>query len=568
MPSRARSAPGAPPVLALQVFGVPAATVQGQAVPLSLQRAVALLAYLAFHPGPVPRAHLAALLWPDAGEAQARTRLRRLAYTLEEALGCPVFSASNDCLALPADRVETDALRFARFARHAVAAETLDDATLAEARRWLDAARRPLLQGIGFGSGPFDDWRQAESIAHEHLLARLLERVVDALARRGRPAEFAAALDLAETLLALDACREPSYVLLMQLHALQGHSAGVEAAYTRCAEVLRAEFGIRPGPQTEAAYLRMTEDLRRLQSHRVERPGVLFADSAAGAIAYTVLGAGGPPLVVCPGFVGHIELALEYPPFRTAVQALAGRFQVVLFDRRGLGLSERLRATGTPAALAQDVAAILDDAGMRSAWLFGSSEGGLGAMRLAVDQPERVAGLCLFGALARGSAAPDYPWALPAAAYDVWLQRLVAAWGGPVGIETFAPSGQDDPALRAWWARLVRHAASPGGLQAILAGLRDADMRADLARIRVPTLVMHRRGDRAVRFEAGEQLAREIPGAAWRPLAGIDHFWWCGDSDAVIQAILAFARRQDQGPLADQGSDASGCASAPPPSTL
>jgi pimeloyl-ACP methyl ester carboxylesterase len=193
--------------------------------------------------------------------------------------------------------------------------------------------------------------------------------------------------------------------------------------------------------------------------------------------------------------------------------------------------------------MAADIAAILAHAGVPRAWVFGSSEGGLGALRFAVDHPDSVQGLCLFGSLARGSAAPDYPWALPAPAYDVWLQRLIAGWGGPVGIETFAPSGKDDPALRAWWARIVRHAASPGGLETILGGLRDADLRADLDRIDMPTLVMHRRGDRAVRFEAGQHLAQNIPGAVWHPLEGADHFWWCGDSAPVIRAIIEFAAR-------------------------
>lgn len=538
MPSRARSPARELHALDLHVFGVPVVVRQGREVPLSLKRAFALLAYLAYHPGPVPRAHLATLLWPDADEAQARTRLRRLVYTLEEAVECRALAADNDCLALAPGSIETDAIRFARFARNAVASEAFDQATLTEARQWIADARRPLLQGISLGSEAFDDWIKAISIEHEHLLARLLERVIDALARRG---EFAAAMDLAEILVTLDTFREPSYVLLMQLHALQGHSAGVEAAYARCADVLRAEFGIGPGPQTEMAYQRMTEDLKRLWSNRVVRPSVRFAESAAGAIAYTVLGSGEQALVLCPGFVCHIEIALEHPPIRACIEALAERFRVILFDRRGIGMSERLHAASTPAALAQDISAILDDADVPGAWLFGSSEGCLGAMRLAVDQPRRVTGLCLFGALARGSAAPDYPWALPAAAYDVWLTRLVAGWGGPVGIETFAPGEQDDPAVRAWWARLVRHAASPGGLEAILAGLRDADMRPELGRIGAPTLVMHRRGDRAVRFEAGEHLAQRIPGAVWHPLEGIDHFWWAGDSRAVIEAILKFS---------------------------
>ncbi|MEO8020462.1 alpha/beta fold hydrolase [Polaromonas sp.] len=515
--------------------------VQGRETPLPLKRAVALLAYLAFNIGPVPRAHLATVLWPDAGETQGRARLRRLIYTIESAVGCRIFSSDNDCLALIAQMVEIDALRFAHFARGAVAAAALDDDALTQACQWVELARRPLLQGIAFGSDIFDDWLKATSIEHERLLARLLERLIDALGTRS---DLAPALDLAEVLIAQDVYREPSYVLLMQLHARQGHSAGVEATYTRCADVLRAEFGIRPGPQTETAYLRLTEDLKRLSSSRVVRPAVRFAESRFGVVAYTRLGAGDQTLVIAPGFVCQIEIALEHPPFHAFVEALAERFQVIMFDRRGVGLSERLGATSTPSATAADIEAILEHAGVSKAWLFGSSEGGMGAMRLAIDHPDRVHGLCLFGSLARGSAAPDYPWALSTTAYGVWLERLIAAWGGPVGIETFAPSEKDDPALRAWWARLVRHAASPGGLEAILEGLRDTDMRADLGRIAVPTLVMHRRGDRAVRFEAGEHLAQKIPGAIWRPLEGEDHFWWCGDSEPVVQAILDFSAHQ------------------------
>jgi len=535
VPSRSPS-----PAVELKVFGVPVTVVRGREARLPLKRAIALLAYLAFNKSPVPRAHLAAMLWPDADEAQGRTRLRRLIYAIEHAVGRKILASDSDCLALVARSLDVDVLRFTEFARRAVASATFDESTLTEASQWVASARRPLLQGISFGSGIFDDWLKAASIDHEHLLARLLERMINALGRR---AEYASALDLAEALVALDVYREPSYVLLMQLHVLQGHSAGVEAAYIRCAEVLRAEFGIRPGPHTEQAYLRATEDLKRLSRSQGERSSVRFAEGGHGPVAYTTLGTGAQTLVISPGFVGHIEIALEHPSFRAFVQALADRFQVVLFDRRGVGLSERLGATSTPSAAAADIAAILDHAGVQRAWVFGSSEGGLGAMRLAVDHPDRVQGLCLFGSLARGSAAPDYPWALPAAAYDIWLRRLIAEWGGPAGIETFAPSAKDDPALRAWWSRLVRHAASPGALETILCGLRDADMRAELGRIGVPTLVMHRRGDRAVRFEAGRHLAQHIPGAVWHPLEGVDHFWWCGDSASVIHAILKFVAR-------------------------
>ncbi|MEO7938265.1 MAG: hypothetical protein ABIR55_06545, partial [Burkholderiaceae bacterium] len=197
-----------------------------------------MLGYLVLNAAPVPREHLAAMLWPEADEALARTRLRRLAYTIEDALGEKVLSTDNDCLAI-VDRyvIEIDSLQFAQFARQAVAAATFDEKTLEEACQWVARARRPLMQGIGFGSEVFDDWLKAISIEHEHLLARLLGRLIDALGSRG---EFAAARELAEVLVSMDVYSEPSYVSLMQLHAAQGHSAGVEATYTRCAEVLRA----------------------------------------------------------------------------------------------------------------------------------------------------------------------------------------------------------------------------------------------------------------------------------------------------------------------------------------
>ena len=535
MPPRLSS----PPV-ELHLFGVPTLVVRGREKRLPLQRAVALLAYLGLNAGRVPRSHLATLLWPDADEATGRTRLRRLVYAIEAALGAKVVSADGECLWLGAGAVEIDVLGFLRFARRAVSSNALDEPALAQARQWTERARRPLMQGIAFESEVFDDWLRAVSLEHEHLLARLLERLVDEFGRHG---EFEPALELGEALLALDPTSEPSHVALMRLHALQGHAAGVEAAWQRCVQTLDAEFGIRPGPPTEAAYRRMMDDLRRLSSRPVERPSVRFTQGDLGAVAYAVIGACERTLVISPGFVCHIEIALEHPRFRAFVDALADRFKVILFDRRGVGLSERLGATSTPAALAADIEAILDQEGVSRAWLFGSSEGGLGAMRLAIDAPQRVAGLCLFGSLARGSAAPDYPWAMAAAAYDTWLQRLIAGWGGPMGIETFAPSEKDTPAARAWWARLVRHAASPGSLRATLGGLRDADLRAELHRIGVPTLVMHRRGDRAVRFEAGAHLARSIPGAAWCPLEGEDHFWWFGDSAPVIEAILEFTAR-------------------------
>jgi pimeloyl-ACP methyl ester carboxylesterase len=184
--------------------------------------------------------------------------------------------------------------------------------------------------------------------------------------------------------------------------------------------------------------------------------------------------------------------------------------RLVLLDRRGIGLSDRVGFNPSVDATAQDIGTVLDAAGSRRVVLFGASEGGPACIKFAADHPDRVAGLVLFGSLAKGSAASDYPHALQASQYDAWLRQLVAVWGGPAGIETFAPSLSCDSQARAWWAGLLRAASSPGAIKGVLEALRDMDVRHLLGRISVPTLVLHRHGDRAVRIGAGRHLASHI----------------------------------------------------------
>jgi pimeloyl-ACP methyl ester carboxylesterase len=153
--------------------------------------------------------------------------------------------------------------------------------------------------------------------------------------------------------------------------------------------------------------------------------------------------------------------------------------------------------------------------------VFAVSEGGPIAIRLAVEHPERVAGLALWATLARGTAAPDYPWALTAPQYARWLDALVAQWGRPADIETFAPDQASDPLLQRWWARMLRLGSSPLCMRAVLRTLAET----------------------AVRVDAGRQLATAIPGALWLELPGTAHWWWLGEMAPIIAAIQGFAGR-------------------------
>ena len=225
---------------------------------------------------------------------------------------------------------------------------------------------------------------------------------------------------------------------------------------------------------------------------------------------------------------------------RAFLSSLVEIGRLILFDRRGIGLSDRVGITPSVDATSQDIGTVLDAVGSRRVVLLGASEGGPACIKFAADRPDRVAGLILFASLAKGSATPDYPYALQASQYDTWLQQLVAVWGGPAGIETFAPSLSGDPQARAWWAGLLRAASSPGAIKGVLEALRDTDVRYLLGRISAPTLVLHRRGDRAVRIGAGRHLASHIPHARFVELDGGDHWIFAGDQQAVLASVRQF----------------------------
>jgi pimeloyl-ACP methyl ester carboxylesterase len=178
--------------------------------------------------------------------------------------------------------------------------------------------------------------------------------------------------------------------------------------------------------------------------------------------------------------------------------------------------------------------------GEERVWLFGASVGGAIAIAAAAGMPARLAGLVLYGAGARGSRASDYPWAMTGEQLERWLGLLRAGWGEATSLEAFAPEAARDPQVRAWWARMLRSAASQNGVAAILRAFHETDVRALLPALQLPTLVIQREDDRIVRAPAARYIAERIPGATLAMLPGADHWWWHGDADAVLDAIERF----------------------------
>lgn len=266
-----------------------------------------------------------------------------------------------------------------------------------------------------------------------------------------------------------------------------------------------------------------------------------YAKSGDVHIAYRTTGDGPFDLVLVPGFVSHVELEWSEGIGARFVDRLASFARVLLFDKRGTGLSDPVPGAPTLEERMDDVRAVMDAAGSERAALFGVSEGGPMCILFAATYPERTTGLVLYGAMARTVEDVDYPWAPPADAIrQASLELIAPYWGQGATMEIFAPSLADDPQAVEFLGRLQRTAASPAMVFKIFEMFLDIDVRDVLGSIRVPTVVIHRRGDRVVNRRAGEWLASRIPGARYVELPGIDHMPWAGDPDAVLDQVEEF----------------------------
>jgi pimeloyl-ACP methyl ester carboxylesterase len=269
-------------------------------------------------------------------------------------------------------------------------------------------------------------------------------------------------------------------------------------------------------------------------------PETRFAQSGDASIAYQVLGQGPLDLVMVPGFVSHVEYAWEDPAYSRFLQQLASFSRLIMFDKRGTGLSERITGIPTLEQRMDDVRAVMDAAGSQKAVLFGVSEGGSMSLLFAATYPERTTALVLYGTIAKGWLVDDISGALMREQDEASDARWRKGWGGPINIEYLAPSLADDERFRQWWAKFLRFSAGPTTVINLLRMYGQIDVSAILPSIHIPVLVLHRTADLAIEVEQGRYLAEHIPGAKLIELAGEDHFWWVGDTEAIVNEIAEF----------------------------
>src|SRR5690606_28274219 len=270
------------------------------------------------------------------------------------------------------------------------------------------------------------------------------------------------------------------------------------------------------------------------------RPRSRYALSGDTSIAYQVIGDGPIDIVFVMGWVSHLDWFWDEPSFARFLTRLASFSRLILFDKRGTGLSDRVTVLPSLEQRMDDVRAVMEAVGSTRAALLGMSEGGPMSGLFAATHPDMTLALVMIGTYAKRIHAPDCPWAPTPAQRDAFYEEIRTRWGEPIGIEDRAPSRQHDPAFRRWWASYLRNGASPGAALALTQMNTRIDVREVLPNIRVPTLILHRIGDRCLRIEEGRYVASRIPGARLIELPGDDHLPFVGNQDDIIHPVEAF----------------------------
>jgi len=269
-------------------------------------------------------------------------------------------------------------------------------------------------------------------------------------------------------------------------------------------------------------------------------PETRYAKSGDVNIAYQVVGDGPRDLILVPGWLSNIEVLWEEPAVARFLRRLASFSRLILFDKRGTGLSDRMGDLPSLETRMDDVRAVMDAVGSERAALCGYSEGGVMCALFAATYPSRTTGLVMIGSYSRLQMAPDYPWGRSEEAQEHWLEAIQRDWGGPVGLDARAPSFANDERARQWWSRFLRMSASPGAASALTRMNYEIDIRNVLPVIRVPTLILHAVADLAVSVSASRYMAERIPGARLVELPGTDHLPWGADADAILDEIEEF----------------------------
>lgn len=269
-------------------------------------------------------------------------------------------------------------------------------------------------------------------------------------------------------------------------------------------------------------------------------PETRYARAGSVNIAYQVFGSGSVDLVLVPGWVSNVDVFWDEPIVARFLSRLGEFSRVILFDKRGTGLSDRVTDTPALEERMDDVRSVMDEVGSRRAVIAGYSEGGPMSILFAATYPQRTEALVTIGSFPRRRAASDFPIGVDQDAIEQFSDMISSQWGGPLDIDRRAPTLATDARFCNWWARFLRSSASPAAVRALHRANALIDVRAVLPTVQVPTLILHAIRDQVIPVAASRYMADHIPGATLVEIDAEDHLPFGDCSERVIEEIEKF----------------------------
>jgi len=520
----------------------------------------ALLTYLVVSGTPHRRERLCSLLWDVADDPRAALRwsLSKLRALVDDP-DAPRIVAAGETIGFEPRGAVVDVHHLRQ--RLAAGVESLATDELRELARefrgdFLDGLELPDFFG-------FQSWRLAQREEARRFHAKVRRALAERLA--ASPEE---ALEHARKLAELEPYDEDAHAAVVRLLLALGRAREAEQQREHAVRVLEdlhvpLEGALRPASGSRGDAAACAPSAAGVSGGRgAERSGgaasssgmaspplaalgpgatpeTRYARNGDVSIAYQVVGEGPVDVVLVPGWVSHVEYAWEEPSYARFLKRLASFSRLILLDRRGTGLSDRVADLPSREERMEDTRAVMDAVGCERAAMFGISEGGPICITFAATYPERTAALVLCNTTARMLEAPDYPHGWRRADFDNFLRHL-EVWGTGRSVNLLAPSVARDPEFRRSWARFERFAVSPSGFQMLMRMVADIDARHALSAVTAPTLVVHRAADRILKTSGARYLAEHIRGARYVELPGEDHFLWVGDVEAVLGEVEEF----------------------------
>lgn len=492
---------------------------------------------------------LASAVWDGSPPRTARGSLQAHLSKLRGVIGSDVIVTDPHGYRL-AGAADLDTARFE--AMFADARSACLDERFEMAEEGLTAAIG-LWRGTAFEEFADADFAVAESVRLEEVRIACLEDLHDVRLALGNHRESLAEL---EVLTRTYPFRERFWALRMVALYRSARQSEALDAYRAIRSRLAADLGVEPGCELRGLHEAVLRHDPALSTGRYRAatppatvtaigsarpaapPRVKYARSGQAHLAFQVVGSGQRDVLYMPSYLSHLELNWHWREYARFLAGLADIGRLIVFDKRGMGLSDRV-AWADRAERVADAVAVLDAAGSERVLVFGSSEGAAVAVDLAVEHPQRVSGVVLFGA-APTLQRDDYRIGTPVDRYELTIRNAYQDWGTGRSLERFAPSAAKDPAAREWYGSLERHSLSPGGLVEMMRIAMRIDYRPELRQVTAPALVLHR-SEEVVPIAGARYVSEAMPDCRFRELPGQDHLVFFGEIDPVLEATSQFA---------------------------